>query len=100
MTKDQYFEMCQMLNSEPVDSEIPIEFEDLNEDIQYTIGVYNMLQDNWDTMNGTYLGKNLAGLTDIFRIMEVDDYRTCFYIIGILDKVRGEIINTKKSTVK
>lgn len=96
MTKDQYFEMCEMMKSEPIESEIPVEFEDLNEDIQYTIGVYNMLQDNWDTMNGTYLGKNLAGLTDIFRIMEVDDYRTCFYIIGILDKVRGEIINTKK----
>ena len=96
MTKDQYFEMCEMMKTEPIESEIPVEFEDLNEDIQYTIGVYNMLQDNWDTMNGTYLGKNLAGLTDIFRIMEVDDYRTCFYIIGILDKVRGEIINTKK----
>lgn len=96
MTKDQYFEMCEMMKSEPIESEIPVEFEDLNEDIQYTIGVYNMLQDNWDTMNGTYLGKNLAGLTDIFRIMEVDDYRTCFYIIGILDKVRAEIINTKK----
>ena len=96
MTKDQYFEMCDMLKTEPKEEEIPVEFEDLNEDIQYSIGVYNMLQDNWDTMNGTYLGKNMVGLTDIFRIMEVDDYRTCFYIIGILDRVRGEIINTKK----
>ncbi len=96
MTKDQYFEMCQMLNSEPKEEEIPVEFEDLNSDVQYAITVYNMLQDNWDTMNGNYLGKNMVGLTDIFRIMEVDDYRTCFYIIGILDRVRGEIINTKK----
>lgn len=96
MTKEKYFEMCELMKTDPVDSEIPTEFEDLNEDIQYAIGVYNMLQDNWDTMNGNYLGKNMVGLTDIFRIMEVDDYRTCFYIISILDKIRGEIINTKK----
>lgn len=96
MTKDQYFEMCQMLNSEPKEEEIPVEFEDLNSDVQYAITVYNMLQDNWDNMAGTYLGKNMSGILDIFTIMGVEDSKACFFIIGILDRVRSEIINSKK----
>lgn len=96
MTKEQYFEMCAMVGNEPKEEEIPIEFEDLNEDIQYTISVYNMLQDNWDTMNGVYLGKSMAGISDIFNIMGIEDAKSCFFIIGVIDKVRSEIINTKK----
>jgi hypothetical protein len=96
MTRHQYFEMCEMLQTEPLESEIPVEFEDLNEDVQYTISIYNMLQDNWDTMNGIYLGKSMAGISDIFNLMEVEDPKSCFFIIGIIDRVRSEIINAKK----
>lgn len=96
MTREQYFEMCNMVGNEPKEDEIPVEFEDLNEDVQYTITVYNMLQDNYDTMNGIYLGKSMAGISDIFNMMGVEDPKSCFFIIGVIDRVRSEIINTKK----
>ncbi len=96
MTKESYFEMCELLGSEPIDSEIPLEYEDLAEDVQEAITVYNMLQDNWDTMNGLYLGKQFSGLTDIFEIAEIEDKRTCFRIIQILDSERAKIVNEKK----
>ncbi len=91
-----YFQMCEALGSTPKPEEIPVEFEDLVEEVQETIIVYNMLQDNWDTMNGLYMGKILLGISDIFDIAGVDDRKTCFTIIQIIDNVRSSIINTKK----
>lgn len=88
--------MCDLMGTEPIDSEIPIDFDDLPEEVQEAIYVYNMLQDNYDTMNGYYLGKNLSGLKDVFDIAEVEDRKTVFSIIQIIDGVRSKIINTKK----
>jgi hypothetical protein len=88
--------MCEALGTEPKDEEIPVEFEDLPDEVQEAVLVYNMLQDNWDSMSGTYLGKALAGIGDIFDIAQVDDRHTCFSIIQIIDNIRSNLINTKK----
>lgn len=96
MSKDAYFEMCEMLGSEPIESEIPVEYEDLFDEVQEAIIVYNMLQDNFDTMNGLYLGKVLNGINDIFEIAQIEDKRTCFTVLQILDNARSKLINTKK----
>lgn len=96
MTKDLYFEMCEMTGSNPIEEEIPIEYEDLPDEVQEAISVYNMLQDNWDGMNGLYLGKVLSGIGDILHIASVDDRQTCFSIIQIIDSIRSKIINDKK----
>lgn len=100
MTKDQYFDMCEMMGSEPVDSEVPIEYEDLPEEVQEGIQAYNMFQDNWDTMNGIYMGKNYYGLKDVLDILGVEDHRSCYYIMNVLDRNRSEILNAKKSAKK
>lgn len=96
MTKESYFEMCEMLGTEPKDDEIPIEYEDLYDEVQEAISVYNMLQDQWDTMNGLYLGKILSGIVDILDIAQVEDRQTCYKIIQLLDSNRSKIINDKK----
>jgi hypothetical protein len=48
-------------------------------------------------MNGVYVGKNYAGLTEIFTMLEVpkEDWRTLYDIIGLIDKYRGKVINDK-----
>jgi hypothetical protein len=88
--------MCEMLGSEPIESEIPVEFDDLFDEVQEAIRVYNMLQDNFDSMSGVYLGKILNGINDIMEIAQVDDKRTCFTVLQIIDNVRSKLINTKK----
>jgi len=85
-----------MLGTEPVDDEIPVEYPDLYEEIQEAVIVYNMLQDNWDTMNGVYMGKHLTSIDDIFNIAKIDDKYTCFRIIQILDNLRAKVLNSKK----
>lgn len=102
MTKEAYFEMCEALGSEPIESEIPIDFSDLPEEIQYTFGLYSRLRDEWDGFNGVYLGKNLTGILDIFSILDVpvEDRRTQFELISIIDMHRANSLAQAKEAKK
>jgi len=98
MTKDSYFEMCEALGSEPLDSEIPVEYDDFPIEVQEAIRIYNNLQDNWDYMGGNYIGKNLNGFKDILTIFEVDpqDYRAVYELIMRIDRIRSKSIQDSK----
>ena len=61
VTKETYFEMCELMGNEPIEEEIPIEYDDFPIEVQQAFAVYRMLRDEWDTMNGVYLGKTLIG---------------------------------------
>lgn len=92
MTKDSYFEMCEMLNTDPIDSEIPVDYEDFPIEIQEVFQVYSLLQDNWDYVNGAYIGKSLYGIRDILDICGISDSQALFFIqtIALLDSFRRE----------
>jgi hypothetical protein len=100
MSKDQYFEMCEALGNDPVESEIPIEFDDFPLEVQQAFNAYRMLRDEWDTMSGSYLGKSLIGIKDVLEATEIDTSEQKFIImlIRIIDNVRSDEINNKKKT--
>ena len=100
MTKEQYYEMCDALGTEPDPDEIPVEFEDLHLEVQEAYGIYCMLQDQWDTMNGNYIGKNYSGLLDILALYEVEDKKQVFDIIKRIDEYRGKAIRLKSGSKK
>ena len=102
MTKAQYFEMCEVLGSEPLEEEIPIEYEDLLTDVQYALNIYSKLRDEWDGMNGVYLGKNFTGIIDIFDLYEIpkEDQRLMLDILHTIDACRSKIANAKHKEKK
>ena len=102
MTKTQYFEMCEALGTEPLDEEIPIEFEDFPIEIQQCISIYYKLKDEWDGMNGVYLCKNYAGFSDILDALDFpkEDRRYLIDVITILDSARSRVYSEKKPKVK
>ncbi len=102
MTKQAYFEMCEMLGSEPVESEIPVEFDDFPLEMQQAFAVYRMLRDEWDTMNGNYLGKSLIGIKDLLEATEIDleDQKFVVMLVRMIDQVRSDEINNKLKTTK
>lgn len=102
MTKDAYFEMCEALGSEPIEEEIPVEYSDFPAEVQEAIGVYHRLRDEWDTMNGNYMGKSFAGLRDILDILEVDfaDRRLVLDWVGVMDATRAQAISDAKPKTK
>jgi hypothetical protein len=58
MTKETYFEMCEMLNQEPLDAEIPVDINDFSDLVQHCFMAYGILPDRWDSMGGGYMGKD------------------------------------------
>ena len=98
MTKDAYFEMCEALGNEPLESEIPVDFDDFPLEVQQAFNAYKMLRDEWDTMSGNYLGKSLIGVKDILEATEIDvsEHKLIIMLIRIIDVVRSDEINNKK----
>jgi hypothetical protein len=99
MTKSSYFEMCEMLGSEPVESEIPVEFDDFPIEVQQAFSAYRMLRDEWDTIGGNYLGKSLIGVKDVLEATEVepDEQKFIVMLIRMVDEVRSAEINKLKN---
>lgn len=98
VTKSTYFEICEQLGTEPVDSEIPVEFDDFPDDIQLALTIYFKLRDEWDGFSGTYQGKNFSGLADVFDIYQITgaSRQEVLDWIIIIDKVRAKIIQDSK----
>lgn len=98
MTKDQYFEMCEMMSTEPVDQDIPVEFEDLPQFVQNTFNVYSFLSDRWEGMSGTFMGKDYSivfSLFEIFEIHNLAEKQLMIRIMSVIDKIRSNIITKK-----
>ena len=93
-----YYEMCEALGTEPAEEEIPVDYEDFHIDVQEALQIYQKLKDEWDTMNGNYMGKSYAGILDIFTILEVpvEDHKTLFNLISIIDGHRSKAISDMK----
>jgi len=58
--------MCEELGSEPIEEEIPIEYEDLTVQSQVLIDIYHMLPDKYGAAG--YEGKDLTLVVDLFEI--------------------------------
>ena len=102
MTKEAYFEMCAALGNEPAEDEIPVEFEDFPLEAQQALIVYRMLRDEWDSMNGIYLGKSLIGIQGVLEATEIDqeDRKIITMLVRTIDGVRIQEINNKQKTEK
>lgn len=98
MTKETYYEMCEMLGTQPVPEEIPVEYSDLPNEVQYALEIYPKFRDDWDSMNGDYMGKNFSGISDIFDILEVpkEDRKDLFDLLNLIDRHRAESIADRK----
>jgi hypothetical protein len=94
--------MCELMGNEPVEDEIPVEFDDFPWEVQQAFSVYNMLRDEWDSMSGTYLGKTLIGIKDILDAMEIEqeEHKFMIILVRMIDRVRSDEINSKKANEK
>jgi hypothetical protein len=88
-----------MLGSEPVESEIPVEFDDFPIEVQQAFSAYRMLRDEWDTIGGNYLGKSLIGVKDVLEATEIepDEQKFIVMLIRMVDEVRSAEINKLKN---
>jgi len=103
MTKDQYYEMCDMLGTEPNPEEIPVEFDDLPELVQQALEIYQYLPDRWEGMSGTFMGKDYSVVFELFTTYEIEsniEKRLFLRIMNVVDAIRSKIIQAKQNTKK
>lgn len=102
VTKDVYFEMCEAMGTEPIEEEIPIDMEDFPVEVQGAFSLYYQLRDNWDSMGGSYLGKDLSSIFNFFDLYETEPADRLFTLslIQHMDYIRGKMINDKLNSAK
>ena len=89
--------MCELLGNTPIESEIPIDREDLNMDTQLAFYIYDKLQANWEGMSGHYLGKDLSLLPILLSHYDFDNALKSYVweIIPIIDNIVASDISEK-----
>lgn len=98
VSKEVYLELCASLGNEPVDSEIPPDFEDLMYQSQIAFTIYSRLQDRWDGFSGYYMGKsydNLSTLLKIYDISHIEEIDLTLYFLAIIDNHNIKSVNKK-----
>jgi hypothetical protein len=98
MTKEQYFEMCEMMGTEPDESQIPVDMEDFPDEVQQAFQIYYLLRDVWEGMSGTYMGKDFSTIFEFFGLYDIDpqDQLLTLGFIRQIDSVRGDIFHEKQ----
>lgn len=84
MTKSRYLEMCDQLGKEPIDEEIPPDYEDFPEIVQKAMNIFNMLGDRIYPEIG-YMGKDYTNLPIFIETYEITDKEFLLDILHILD---------------
>lgn len=97
MTKEQYYDMCDMLGTEVIEEDVPVDQEDLIPEILLAYNIYSLLSPKFDSFNGGYFGKEYSNLKTLFEMYEVSvqDQKEYFKIILILDSIDTEQINNR-----
>jgi hypothetical protein len=97
MSKDAYFEMCEMLGQEPLEHEIPVDPGDFPDLVQQTLVIYSLLEDRWDSMGGGYLGKNYNNVFDLFSLYEIfkEEAILVLEFLQHIDVVRSKLVAEK-----
>lgn len=101
---DRYLNICEQLGEEPDPDKMPLEISDLPSEVQVAFFIFGFLEDVWEGMSGSYMGKNWNNIEYLFNLYDVQDPRTILYIMkmweGIIIAYRAEKANNKRKADK
>ena len=81
--------MCEQMGWEPKEEELPQDGTNLSLECQQALTILNALPDNWEGMNGTWLGKDYSGLSAVMDIYEVESRREVFELLKEAESILG-----------
>ena len=84
MTRNKYIDMCEQLEQEPKDDEIPPDWEDFPEIVRDAINTFNQLGDRVFPEIG-YVGKDYANVQYYIEVYDIDDIEFFLEILSWLD---------------
>ena len=105
MTKDRYLEMMEQLGNEPIEKEVPPDYEDFPPIVIEAIETFNSLGDRVEGDIG-YTGKDYTNLPYFFKIHSIEDEELFLTILLRLDanaieqsskRIKAEMEKAKRS---
>ena len=81
---------------EPKEEYIPKDPSTFSLEAQQALVLLNSLRDNWDGMNGVWLGKDYSGLQDIIDIYEISKKREVFELLKVCEEQLGKYYAQKR----
>jgi|TARA_B110000285_G_C14881033_1_gene493923 hypothetical protein len=87
MNVDKYLTICEQLGEEPDPSKMPLETSDFPVEVQVAFFVFDLLEDKWEGMSGTYMGKIWGNLEYLFTLYSVEEPKVVVYFISILESL-------------
>ena len=66
---------------------MPLETSDFPYEVQVAFFIFGFLEDNWDGMSGSYLGKNFGNIEYLFNLYEIEEAREMLYIIKMWERI-------------
>jgi len=66
---------------------MPLETSDFPYEVQVAFFIFGFLEDNWEGMSGSYLGKLWHNVEFLFSLHKVEDQQTVLYIMKLWENV-------------
>jgi len=92
--------ICEQLGEEPDPNRMPLETSDFPSEVQVAFFIFGFLEDSWEGMGGTYLGKSWSNIEYLFNLFSVQDPAETLYIMklyeGIVVSYRSEKSEKKR----
>jgi len=83
-TRDKYLELCEQMGNEPIEEEIPPDWEDFPDVVVYAINTFNMMGDRVFSEIG-YTGKDYTNLPLYLDLYEIQDTEYFLQLLSWLD---------------
>ena len=77
---------------------MPLETSDFPYEVQVAFFIFGFLEDNWEGMSGSYLGKYWSNIEYLFKVYEVEEVRTILYIMKMWEGIL--IVHRQKKSEK
>jgi len=66
---------------------MPLDPTDFPVVVQVAFFIFGLLEDNWDGMSGSYLGKKWGNIEFLFKLYKIEEPRTMLYILKMYEGI-------------
>ena len=87
MDVDKYLRLCEQLGEEPDSERMPLDYADFPAEVQVAFFIFGFLEDRWEGMSGSYMGKNWSNLEYLFTLYEVQEPRTVLQVMKLYEQI-------------
>lgn len=84
ITVEKYLEICEQLGQEPTEEDMPVDWNDLPNSVQYAIHIYNKLGNRLQAEIG-FIGKDYTNLPILLQLYDIDNIELTIDIINWLE---------------